>query len=292
MEMNSKFYKNTFKLILFTLVILITSNAFSQNTLQVKGRLDLKEGKTKEGSIKLYENGNLVQSQNADRTGKFSFDLALNKDYIFEFSSDGYVTKKININTEVPSNAENKSFTPIYFAVELFHQYTGVNTIVFTQPVGIIKYYPQIGDFDYDVDYSTEIRNQVDKAEKELEKAHQDHLQEQKAQELAKQQQAQAAAKAAEELAYQQKIEAEKQAAIARKAAEEEAKRLEAEKRAALLAQQKELAKKRAAEEAARKEAERLEKERIAEEQRKAAEEKAKLQAEEEARKKQLLKQN
>lgn len=290
-KMNTKFSK--YFIIVLSLIILIhTSNSvFSQNLLEVKGQLSFKEksGSVKNGEIKLYEKGNFIKSIEVDRSGKFKIDLDLNKDYIFEFSSEGYVTKKISINTEVPEGFENKTFTPIYFAVELFNQYKGVNTLVFTQPVGIIKFYRQIGDFDYDVNYSSEIRSKIDKAEKELEAAYQEHLQEIKQNELAERQQQIAAQKAAEEAERLRKLEEEKAASEARKKAAEQAKIQEDLEKERIRKQQEEEAKQRYEQEQARKQAELIEKQRIAEQQRKEAEEKAKLKAEEEARQKAAL---
>ena len=176
------------KLFILSITLILTffvNNIFSQGFLEVKGKLALQEGgSAKEGTVKLYESGSFVQTVESDRSGKFKVDLDIGKDYIFEFSQTRYVTKKISINTVVPENYNDKSFTPIYFAVDLPREYEGVDLVVFSQPVGIIKFYEQIGDFDYDVDYSTEVRNKIAQAEKELEQAHKDHLEEQRQQEV------------------------------------------------------------------------------------------------------------
>ncbi len=282
--------KKIFILSITLTFILLTKSIYSQNLLEVKGRLSFKDGdNAKEGEINLYENGQFVKSIPSDRSGRFKMDLEISKDYIFEFSKDGYVTKKISINTEVPESFKNKAFTPIYFAVELFNQYEGVNTVVFSQPVGIIKFYRQIGDFDYDVDYSTKMRNKVIQAEKALEEAHREHIEEQKQKELAERQQEIAAQKAAEEAERQKRFEEEKAASEARRKAAAEAKVQEEQEKERIRKQQEEEAQSRRQEEEARKQAELLEKQRIAEQQRVEAEERAKKKAEEEARQKAAL---
>ncbi len=276
-------------IIIISFCLLAQYNVFSQSYLEVKGRVVLKEGSVKEGAINLYENGKFVETILTDRSGKFRVDLEINTDYLFEFEEEGFVTKKISVNTEVPGKSDNKKFTPIYFAVELFKQYQGVNTFVFTQPVGIIKYYENIGDFDYDVDYSAEIRSKIDKAERELERAHQKYLKETREDEALDRRQQFLAQEEADAAERQRKFEAEKAAAEARKKAAVEAKIRKAEEQERLRKQQGEEADRRREEEAARKQAELEEKQRIVEQQRLEAEEKAKLKVEEEARKKAAL---
>ncbi len=268
---------NQYILFLSTLItlIIISNHAFSQNYLQVEGKLGIINGSPKDGEIKLYENGRLVETYISDRSGKMKVDLDLNKDYILEFSKEGYVTKKININTEMPEEYLNNRFAPIRFAVDLFQQYDEVNTVVFTQPVGVIKFYEQIGDFDYDVDYSREVRSKIDKAEKELEDAHSQHLEDLKNEK-----------KAAEEAEKQRIIEEQKAAAEARRKAEEEAKRKAAEEKARLAQLEKERAEQQRKEEEARKEAEKIRQQQIADSLKQQAEEKARKEAEEEARRK------
>ena len=282
--------KNIFILSITLTFIFITKSIYSQNTLEIKGRLLLTEGASlKEGKVNLLVNGQFKQSLITDRSGRFKIDLEINKDYIIEFLHDGYVTKKINVNTEVPENFQNKSFQPIAFTVDLPKQYEGVNLMVYSQPVGIIKFYRQTGDFDYDTDYSTEMRNKIDKAEKELAEAHREHLEEQRQKELAERQQEIAAQKAAEEAEHQKRFEEEKAASEARRKAAAEAKVQEEQEKERIRQQQEEEAQRRRQEEEARKQAELLEKQRIAEQQRVEAEERAKKKAEEEARQKAAL---
>ncbi|MFC2152409.1 hypothetical protein ACFLSE_07775, partial [Bacteroidota bacterium] len=232
--------KNGLVFLIIVVFTLLSKTNFAQSTLEVKGQLSLKDGDAsiKDTKVSLYESGTFVRSVETGRSGSFKIQLDIGKDYIFEFTADGYVTKKINIITKVPEDFLDKTFTPIYFAVELFNQYDDVNTMVFTQPVGLIKFYPQMGDFDYDVNYSSEVRKKVELAEKALVQAHIDHKEEIRQEELAIKQQEIAAQKAAAEAARQLKLEEEKAAAEARKKAVEAAARLEAERKAQFLAQQ------------------------------------------------------
>ncbi|MDY6801189.1 MAG: hypothetical protein SVU94_08195, partial [Bacteroidota bacterium] len=273
--MNKKLFQNISFSIAFLLLSIVPFHTFSQNYIAIEGVLGIINGTPKDGKIKLYENGQLVETYISDRSGKIQVDLDLNKDYILEFSKEGYVTKKININTEMPAEYLDKRFAPIRFAVDLFQQYDEVNTVVFTQPVGVIKFYEQIGDFDYDVDYSREVRSKIDKAEDELQKAHKQHLKDLEDQK-----------KANEEAERQRIIQEQKAEAEARRKAEEEAKRKAAEERARQIQLEKERAEQQRKEEEAKKEAERIRQQQIADSLKQVAEEKARNEAEEEARRK------
>ncbi|MCK7537002.1 MAG: hypothetical protein MZV63_41590 [Marinilabiliales bacterium] len=72
--------------------------------MDISAKLEVKEGSAKDGLIKLFENDKLIESFTSDRSGKFSLSLDLNKEYIIEFSKEGYVTKKISIDTHVPDD--------------------------------------------------------------------------------------------------------------------------------------------------------------------------------------------
>ncbi|MFN3875549.1 MAG: hypothetical protein ACK4L7_06520, partial [Flavobacteriales bacterium] len=127
-----------------------------------------------------------------------------------------------------------KGFTPFEFAVSLFKQYDDLNMVVFNQPVGMIRYNADAGDFDYDTDYTKSIQSQLQSAVDEVEKKQKLEAEQAKAQAKAeadrrRQEAAQAAA------AAKAKAEAEKQAAAEQKAkADAERKAIaEAEKRKA-----------------------------------------------------------
>jgi len=279
-----------FRLLFISLVLFFLSTAASsQMVMDISAKLVVKGGSAKDGIIKLYENGNLIENYVSDRSGKFSVSLDLNKDYIIEFAKEGYVTKKINIDTRIPDDFGQGKINLFSFAVELFQQYDEVNTVVFKQPVAKIKFYKQYNDFSYDTDYSKEILTKIQDTEKELEKAHEKKLQDEKVQNLAQQQQALAAKKAQDDAEKARIMAQEKAAAEARKKAEDEAKRKAEEEKAKQLEQQRLEAEKRKTEEEARKQAELLEKQKEAERQRIEAEAKIKAKAEEDARKKAAL---
>ena len=88
--------------------------------------------------------------------------------HLLEFEKDGFVSKKLSFDTHAPAEAIANGFTPFEFAVSMFKQYEGVNTVVFNQPVGMIRYDKETDDFDYDTDYTKSIQSALEKTLQEV----------------------------------------------------------------------------------------------------------------------------
>ena len=207
--------------------VLISALGFAQGKFTVNGRLKVEGGDLNGARAVVYKDGVKERTITASLS-KFTLDLALNANYVISFERDGYVAKKIAFNTQVPSDAIDNGFTPFDFAVALFKQYDDINIVVFNQPVGMIRFEPSVGDFDYDTDYTKSIQSQLQEVVAQVEKKQKEE-QERAAQQAREQQEASKQVQRAEE-------EARKQAA-AQQAAEAKAKieadRLAAEQKAA-----------------------------------------------------------
>ena len=139
-----------------------TATVRAQDFYLVYGRLKTESGRLENGKITLKKNGVKQRVLTVDGSGKFEFELDLNSDYIISFSQEGYVTKKISFSTHAPAERIQYGFDPFEFQVEIFKQYDEISTVVFNQPVGQIKYSPEIDDFDYDKDYSKSILREME----------------------------------------------------------------------------------------------------------------------------------
>lgn len=132
----------------------------AQNKFTVHGRLKIEGGDVEGARAVLYKNGEKERTITSS-LNKFSLDLDLNANYIVSFEKEGYVSKKISFNTKVPPESAGTPFTPFDYAVSLFKQYDDINIVVFNQPVGLIRFEPNAGDFDYDTDYTKSIQSQL-----------------------------------------------------------------------------------------------------------------------------------
>lgn len=210
-------------LVLFALVLL-PSVAFAQGRFTVNGRMKVEGADLGSARVVVYKNGAKERSI-TNNLNKFSLDLDLNANYVLSFEKDGYVAKKVSFNTKAPAEAIANGFTPFDFAVSLFKQYDDINIVVFNQPVGMIRYDDNTGDFDYDTDYTKSIQSQLQQVLAQVEQKQKEEAASQK----------EAEAQAAEAAKAQAKADAEaaKLAAAKAKADAEAQKQAEAQARAA-----------------------------------------------------------
>lgn len=212
--------------------------ASAQGPFQVNGRLKA-EGSDLSGARAVVYKDGVKERVITTGLNKFSLELALNANYIIAFEKDGYVAKKLSFNTRVPGDAASKGFTPFDFAVSLFKQYDDVNVVVFNQPVGIIRYDPAVGDFDYDTDYTKSIQSQLQEAAAQVERK--------------QKQESQAAAEAEKRKAEEAKAQARADAEARRQAAAQQAAEAKAKADADRQAEAERLASERARAEAAKR---------------------------------------
>jgi hypothetical protein len=198
--------------------------AFAQNGFTIYGKLRVDGGSVDGCRVVVYRNGVKVHTV-TDDLRKFSMPLDLNQNYILSFEKDGFVTKKLSFDTHAPASAVQGGLLPFDFVVSLFKQYDGVNTVVFNQPVGMIRYSAELGDFDYDTDYTKSIQSALKEVEdavaKKKAEEHDNGGKAEKAKAEAARQQAQQAAEAERTAQAKAKADAEAAKQLAAKAKQE-----------------------------------------------------------------------
>lgn len=206
----------------------------AQGTFTVRGRVKVERGSDDGCKVVVYRDGEKQRVLTQD-LNRISLDLDIGHTYLLSFEKEGFVTKKLSFDTHAPAEAAANGFTPFDFVVALFKQYDGINTVVFNQPVGMIRYDATLDDFDYDTDYTKSIQSALAAAQEEVarkqeeEKAREEAAAKEKAdQDKAKAKADAEAQKQAAELARQQAKQKQEQEAAARKAEQE---RLAAEAR-------------------------------------------------------------
>ena len=149
--------------------------------VSVEGRLLLKEkNNSSDATLKIEKNGKIVDQMDLGRKGQFKYELDLNNSYILHFTKEGYVTKKIEMDTNVPSDKVSNSFQSLYFEVEIFKSVPDSKLGPFQYPVGKIVYNSDIEEFDYDVNYSRKIQNKLRQKEKAYKKAREEYEEQQR----------------------------------------------------------------------------------------------------------------
>ncbi|MCC6252044.1 MAG: hypothetical protein IT238_06235 [Bacteroidia bacterium] len=155
---------NFFILLIFTLLAVYSQ---AQEPFKVYGKFMVNGGSVKGAKIAIEKNGVQVNVSERDNN-KFEFALEYDCEYVFSFMKEGYITKKILVSCKVPKEKQTLEFEPFKFDVEIFKQYPGVNTVIYNQPVGKIKFNDVLNEFDYDTDYTKSIQNEIKKVEDAL----------------------------------------------------------------------------------------------------------------------------
>ena len=147
--------------------VLFSGLANAQEPFKIYGKYMVNGGSVLGAKIKIEKNGVQVKLVEQDKS-KFEFPLEYDCDYVFSFMKDGYVTKKVQVSTKVPKEKQTLEFESFKFDVEIFKQYEGVNTVIYNQPVGKIRFNDVLNEFDYDTDYTKSIQSEIAKAEEAL----------------------------------------------------------------------------------------------------------------------------
>jgi hypothetical protein len=101
----------------------------------------------------LYDGNYLVSESKTSWNGKFSIGLAKNKHYTVQFDKDGYMTKRIVIDTEIGED-DRENVKTFKFDVGLIKRESGKDYSILDFPIAIIKYHPESNQFFYDNKYT------------------------------------------------------------------------------------------------------------------------------------------
>ena len=147
-----------------TLLILINTNILYAQLLH---KVVVKSNITENGKIlnnvnlKVFEDGKLYSKQNL-LDAKFFQTLNIGKDYIFEISKYGYVSKKIEVSTkEVTTDELKYGLYPIEIPISLFKTFPGVSANILKEPITKVYYSDYEGDFIYDKDYYKKMKIKI-----------------------------------------------------------------------------------------------------------------------------------
>ncbi len=155
--------------IFLLLLFFLPDLAIAQNKYSVFGKVKIENGTIENTRITILKNAEKMESRIIDDSGKFEYGLDFGNEYVFEFSKEGFVTKRVSVSTFVPMDilSRDNQFPPFKFMVSLFPAYEGLDLSVFDQPMGMIMYDKELDDFDYDRAYDAQIRDAIKKAEEE-----------------------------------------------------------------------------------------------------------------------------
>lgn len=131
--------------------------------LPVYGQITAEGKKVKEGTVRIYKGNEVWQEMTTTKKGYFEIGLDLNKHYTFEFETEGMVTKRIAVNTQV----EKKTAKPIpfecYINLMSTERFEGKDISNLDFPVAIVKYNAKKRLFEPSLAYTMNMLREYDK---------------------------------------------------------------------------------------------------------------------------------
>ncbi len=140
-----------------------------QSSIRVYGKVTENDKKLQGAIVTVYANGSLLKTLNVD--GKYELNLELGVDYVIAYTKPGFITKRIEFNTQnVPADRAKNPFSDFPIDIDIFPEVPGTDIDkVLQQPIGKILYdptYDKVGDFNSDEAYHKSIQSLLDQIEK------------------------------------------------------------------------------------------------------------------------------
>ncbi|MBN2485510.1 MAG: tetratricopeptide repeat protein, partial [Bacteroidales bacterium] len=156
--------------LIFLILFYTTLLSFAQTAvLEIGGIVETAEGKPLSGAVvELYEGNSKVKSNTTTGSGVFSLTLEYGRTYKIVVSKPGMIQKRIDFNTNIPVESQRKLIKE--FSMTLVDNCEGANTSVFEEPVDIVEYDNNFGNFVSNRDYFQKMQARIMAAYKDIER--------------------------------------------------------------------------------------------------------------------------
>ena len=103
----------------------------------------------------IFDGNQVVDTIRISSSGKYEYEFEFNKNYKIQFSSNGFVTQTIRLNTNVSQKVmeRNDEFPPFQFDPVLFKELPSMDYYMFDGPLVTLAYNERIDHFEYDYDF-------------------------------------------------------------------------------------------------------------------------------------------
>lgn len=175
-EPRKYFFKICF-LVMSSLTV-ITGLAQDHPPLIIDGQILDGRDRLEDAYVRIEKNGNFDREIRTDRRGKFDFELELFNEYMIYFGKEGFVTKKIHVDTRTISEGQIKSAYLRYggWKVEIFPDDLGVDVEILDKPIGKVSYSDEYNSFINDDFYTKTIQKRLDKLVEDLRRARDEQI--------------------------------------------------------------------------------------------------------------------
>ena len=156
--------------VILLICCLLCFQYLAAQSLPINGSVVVNGNSPEGAKVIINKNGKKLEEILINRRGRFELKLALGADYKVTFSKEGYITKIVDINTDVPEESieTNPDFPPVKLIINLFPYMEGADLSIFEQPIAILTYNPELDDFTFDREYAEKIKERVGQTEQKL----------------------------------------------------------------------------------------------------------------------------
>lgn len=134
--------------------------------LELSGNIKEEKKGIAEASVIVYIDNSEFKNVKTDKKGKFKIQLPLDRKYVIKFSKDGYVSKIVTVNTNLPPSEKTVFIFPL--TVDLFKEIANLDVSILKEPIAKINYNSFNKQFDYDYNYTAKINNDLKELYKKL----------------------------------------------------------------------------------------------------------------------------
>lgn len=144
------------------LLLLLTGNLRAQElvlSLPINGRVMEAEKKMEGCSIIVFKGNEKIAEQVTDRSGRFAMELGLQEEYAIEFRKEGYLPKRVLVDTRGNLPKDLVDIAPIEMAMNMLpaSKYEGADTDELDFPFAIVRYDRGTKAFVQDYQYTADM---------------------------------------------------------------------------------------------------------------------------------------
>ncbi|MBK9175211.1 MAG: hypothetical protein IPM46_02505 [Flavobacteriales bacterium] len=127
--------------------------------LEITGRITDGQKKLEGCSVIVYEGNDVVGRQQTDKNGRFGLGLGLQKEFAIVFEKEGFLPKRVLVDTHAKIPAEVLSIAPIDMEMSMLveSKYEGADTDVLDFPFAIVKWDRRLLAFTQDYQYTADM---------------------------------------------------------------------------------------------------------------------------------------
>lgn len=136
--------------------------------LNLKGTIVHEGSEVKGASVSLFEGNSEIKKISTKSPGRFSFDLVNDRHYSIVIEKEGFEKVLISVNTTLPPSDKKYPRFIFDFEIQLIESIKSKNKFIFDFPFALICYRPDQRVFNFNPNYTTFIKNEIDEVRERL----------------------------------------------------------------------------------------------------------------------------